>query len=94
MRFRFAHAGTDSWYFGLDNLGLYSIPATAVEAPTIAATLESGRLRLAWPSAPGFVLEQRTEATTGAWSPVAGGSGNSALVPVATDRQWFRLNRP
>jgi hypothetical protein len=25
VRFRFAHAGTDSWYFGIDNVGLYSI---------------------------------------------------------------------
>lgn len=26
VRFRFAHAGTDSWYWGIDNFGLYSIP--------------------------------------------------------------------
>jgi hypothetical protein len=26
VRLRFAHAGTDSWYFGIDNVGLYSIP--------------------------------------------------------------------
>jgi hypothetical protein len=25
VRLRFAHAGTDSWYFGLDNVGLYSL---------------------------------------------------------------------
>lgn len=25
VRFRFAHAGTDSWYFGIDDFGLYSI---------------------------------------------------------------------
>lgn len=94
VRFRFAHAGTDSWYFGLDNLGLYSIPSTPVVAPTVAATLEAGGLRLTWPAAPGFVLEQRAEVSTGSWSPVAGVSGNSALVPVTGDRQWFRLNRP
>lgn len=33
VRFRFAHAGTDSWYFGIDDFGLYSIPT--VEPPTI-----------------------------------------------------------
>ena len=26
VRLRFAHAGTDSWYFGIDDFGLYSIP--------------------------------------------------------------------
>jgi hypothetical protein len=29
VRFRFAHAGTDSWYFGVDEFGLYSIPTIA-----------------------------------------------------------------
>lgn len=33
VRFRFAHAGTDSWYFGVDNFGLYSIGS--VPPPTI-----------------------------------------------------------
>jgi len=39
VRFRFAHAGTDSWYFGMDAFGLYSIgsvAAPAVGAPTPA----------------------------------------------------------
>jgi hypothetical protein len=34
VRLRFAHAGTDSWYFGLDNVGLYSL--TEVSPPVIA----------------------------------------------------------
>ncbi len=33
VRFRFAQAGTGSWYFGIDNLGIYSI--TVVDAPKI-----------------------------------------------------------
>jgi hypothetical protein len=33
VRVRFAHAGTDSWYFGVDDFGLYSIPT--VKPPTI-----------------------------------------------------------
>lgn len=35
VRFRLAHAGTDSWYFGVDDFGLYSI--TAVAPPSISA---------------------------------------------------------
>jgi hypothetical protein len=34
VRIRFAHAGTDSWYFGLDNVGIYSI--TTMTPPRIA----------------------------------------------------------
>ncbi len=35
VRFRFAQAGTGSWYFGFDNLGIYSI--TQVDPPTVSA---------------------------------------------------------
>lgn len=95
VRLRFAHAGTDSWYFGLDNVGFYSINEAPAESPEISGGLEAGGLRLNWPaSASGFILEQRAEATSGAWTPVAGVSGTSALVPVSGDRQWFRLRQP
>jgi hypothetical protein len=95
VRLRFAHAGTDSWYFGLDNVGFYSIASAPAEQPMVSAVMEAGGLRLTWPaSATGFVLEQRAEVATGGWTAVAGVSGNSALVPVSGDRQWFRLRQP
>lgn len=34
VRLRFFHAGTDSWYFGVDNVALHSVPTVA--APVIA----------------------------------------------------------
>src|SRR5207247_7183014 len=40
VRFRFAHAGTDSWYFGIDDFGLYSItPGTTPVITTAPADL-------------------------------------------------------
>jgi len=39
VRFRFAHAGTDSWYFGMDDFGLYSITPGAL--PVISNTTPS-----------------------------------------------------
>jgi len=36
VRFRFAHAGTDSWYFGIDDFGLYSITPGALPVITNA----------------------------------------------------------
>jgi hypothetical protein len=42
VRFRFAYAGTDSWYFGMDNFGIYSLPTVAA---FIAAQLPA-RLRM------------------------------------------------
>ncbi len=43
VRLRFAHAGTDSWYFGLDNVGFYSLSSVApplVSGPTPATITE------------------------------------------------------
>jgi hypothetical protein len=39
VRLRFFHAGEDSWYFGIDNVGLYSI--AVVERPSITLQPES-----------------------------------------------------
>ncbi len=43
VRLRFAHAGTDSWYFGLDNIGLYSLNVVSppfVSNPSPASLVE------------------------------------------------------
>src|ERR1041385_1962779 len=37
VRLRFAHAGTDSWYFGVDELGLYSLSSVAAPVATAPA---------------------------------------------------------
>jgi hypothetical protein len=38
VRLRFAHAGTGSWYWGLDNIGLYAIPPKSPPSrPTVTA---------------------------------------------------------
>lgn len=34
VRFRFAHAGTDSWYFGVDEFGIYSIASESAPVAT------------------------------------------------------------
>ncbi|HZO54523.1 MAG TPA: hypothetical protein VFB63_17555 [Bryobacteraceae bacterium] len=44
VRLRFAHAGTDSWYFGLDNVGLYSVNVASpplIEGPTPTDVVEA-----------------------------------------------------
>jgi hypothetical protein len=38
VRFRFAHAGADSWYFGIDNLGLYSLTSVAPPLASVSPT--------------------------------------------------------
>lgn len=95
VRVRFGHAGTDSWYFGIDNFGLYSIAPTPAVQPVVSASLVAGAVRLAWSAdAAGYVLEQRSEATSGAWTTVPGVSGNAVTLPATASQQWFRLVKP
>ncbi len=90
VRVRFTHAGTDGWYFGVDNFGLYSIPASV---PVLTATSVAGGIRLAWSGdAQGLVLEQRDDVATGAWTPVPGVAGNEVVVPATGTQRWFRLS--
>lgn len=36
VRFRITHTGSDSWYFGIDNFGLYSFPSNAMPSLSVA----------------------------------------------------------
>jgi hypothetical protein len=51
VRLRFAHAGTDSWYFGIDEVGLYSI---ATETAPVATTPTPSSQTAAIGNAAGF----------------------------------------
>lgn len=95
VRFRFAHAGTDSWYFGLDDFGLYSIPATPVEPPSLTIARTANELTISWPAAAtGFVLESSPVVGAGAaWSMVPGVTGNSVTVTPSESAQLYRLRQ-
>ena len=49
VRFRLAYAGTDSWYWGIDNFGLYSVAASA--GLGVEATAQLGTAFVAEPGA-------------------------------------------
>ncbi len=48
VRFRFAYCGTDSWYFGVDNFGLYSISTVSEPARIESVRLTDGSLVPNW----------------------------------------------
>jgi hypothetical protein len=95
VRFRFAHVGTDSWYFGLDNFGLYSMSAPPPsERPTLSIARTGDTVTISWPAnATGFTLETSPTLSPATWTPVGGVTGNSVSVPASGNASYFRLRQ-
>jgi len=95
VRLRFAYAGSDSWYWGIDDFGLYSINSAAVPPPVLTAERTDAGLHLSWPAdVTGYVLEGASTLSQPNWTPVQGVTGNSVVVPLAGDGGYFQLRSP
>lgn len=95
VRFRIAHAGVDSWYFGIDNFGLYA-PGAAPEpgVPSLTITQLGDNVVISWPTeATGYKLESADTLANPTWSEVTGVSGNSVTVPATANSKFYRLKR-
>lgn len=92
VRFRFGHAGNDSWYFGIDNVGLYSISAAPLR---IASIVRSGvSVVISWEGAAGVRLQRTTSLANPNWQDVDGTAGSgSATLPASGTESYFRLAR-
>jgi hypothetical protein len=94
VRFRFAHAGTDSWYFGIDDFGLYSIGSGGTADVKLQATRSGNNLVISWPAeATGYTLESSSTLPGSTWTAVAGVTGNSVTVPITGSAQFYRLRK-
>jgi hypothetical protein len=93
VRLRFAHAGTDSWYFGIDNFALYSIGQAATPV-SLSISKSGNELLISWPAGTsGFNLESTDSLTAPSWTPVEGVSGNSITVPIGPAQKFYRLKK-
>lgn len=89
VRLRFAQLGTGSWYFGVDNLGFYDVPAPMAPRLTIAAG-SANNLSVAWIGA-GTLLEATS--VTGPWT-VSASQANPQTVPIAGAQKFYRIGPP
>jgi hypothetical protein len=92
VRFRFAHSGTDSWYWGIDDFGLYATAPTTAR-PTLAISRADGGVRLSWPADTGLILES-SAALGSAWTAVSGVAGNSYVAAADAAMRLYRLRQP
>ena len=91
VRLRFAHAGTDGWYFGVDDVGLYSLPPLRINR-----IVRSGQNAvISWNGGTATKLQTTASLTNPNWQDVPGSLGDStANVPVTGGEAYFRLARP
>jgi hypothetical protein len=91
VRLRFAHAGTDSWYWGVDNVGLYSLPAAG--PLRIQSIVRNGpNVVISWNGGPGIELQKSTSLINPNWQDVPGTLGaSSATEPIGSGEAYYRL---
>jgi hypothetical protein len=94
VRFRFGHAGADSWYFGIDDFGLYAPTADSGTPPELSVTGGASEITITWPAdAAGYVLETKDSLGSGTWQPVTGVTGTSHKVSTGGAGGFYRLRR-
>jgi hypothetical protein len=93
VRLRFATSGTDSWYWGIDNVGLYSITPPQI---TITSIIRSGgNVVISWPGEATARLQQSPSLLPTNWQDVAGTLGASqATIPTTNSAGFFRIAKP
>ncbi len=94
VKFRFIQAGTSSWYWAIDNWGIYSVPALAatvtVKSPTLKVSLSGTTLTFTWSSDAGtFQLQKRASVTSGDWTSVGSPTGSGSVTDTASGTQAF-----
>ena len=74
VQFRMFQVGTGSWYWGIDNWGIYSVPslASSTGIGSLTAQISSKtNLVLTWTAGSNVSLQQNTSLSTTNWTTVA-----------------------
>jgi hypothetical protein len=79
--------------FALLNL---TVVDPSLPPPAMAITRAApGQVMISWsPTAPGFVLQERTNLTLGAWTNSPSGATNPVTVPATLPTKFYRLFKP
>ena len=92
VRFRFATAGTDSWYWGVDDFGLYSLSAAV--APAVTIRRSGGQITVSFTGGATASLQSTASLVTPNWQPVAGVVANSVTLTASDAQRYFRVVQP
>jgi len=95
VRIRFAMNGTWSWYWAVDNFGLYSIEEAPTTVPTIdSIAVDGGIVTISWQGVVGVRLQKASNLSNANWSDIANTQGESSAKEVADQAEaYYRLIR-
>jgi hypothetical protein len=88
VQFRFMQAGTGSWWWGIDDFGLYE-PTLQLPALQLVIARQGNDVVLSWTGT--ATLEQADE-LAGQWSAVPGATSGQVIQPTAT-KKFYRLRQ-
>jgi hypothetical protein len=94
VQFKLTQAGTGSWFWGIDNWGLYSVPSlvTSTGPGALAIRLNGASVALTWTAAANVQLQQNFALGATNWTDVAGTLGvGSYTSPASGARTFYRL---
>jgi hypothetical protein len=95
VRIRFAMNGTWSWYWAVDNFGLYSITEVPTTIPVIESISQDGGLvTINWLGEVGVRLQKAVRLANPDWVDVPNTEGESSATEVADQSEgYYRLIR-
>jgi hypothetical protein len=88
VKFRFMQAGTSSWYWALDNFGVYSVPSlVSTQLGSLAISRTGTQISISWSGA--GVLYSATD-LTGQWS-IVDNATSPYSASASGQRKFYRL---
>ncbi len=93
VQFRFMQAGTGSWYWAVDNWGVYSVPSIVVTPPTpgtLSIALQGGNAVITWT---GSGALQSAATVTGPWTNVSSAASPYTVTPTTGGAAFYRLSQ-
>jgi hypothetical protein len=92
VQFRLFQAGTGSWYWGIDNWGIYSVPSIVqANLGLLTAQLSGQNVVLTWTAAGNVAVQQNSNLSSTNWVTVAGslGAGTVTITNVPSKPSTF-----
>jgi hypothetical protein len=92
LQFRFAYAGTDSWYWGIDDFGIYGSPTAAQGPITLSVSRTDDKVTISWTGGTGH-LQKSTSLNPTQWLDVSVPTGATSVTETITGSGYFyRVN--